>query len=987
MKFSAKKTGKLVAAGATLAVLVAANVVAGIYSPQITNVLCGTGDNFDAATETLELSDELCRKMGEESIVLLRNENQALPISDLNKVNLFGWGATDEGFLLKGVGSGSSTISEAKAKTLIDAFEEAEIEVNQDILDVYANFYSSNRNSVRQLSGSATYKLAEPAVSAFSDDLIASAKASSDVAIFVISRCGGENIGDLPAGYLDISAQEKEMLTFLKGNFSKVIVLLNTTNTMHTGFLEELDIDAALYVGITGQSAAIAIPEIITGQIITRYDADGNVTKEGAISPSGVLADTVAYYDQYDPTYANIAKGSNQYVEDIYYGYKWYETANEEGYFDGVETDFGTGYEGVVQYPFGYGLSYTDFEWELGGLTVTTADGVRELDAGATINLNDYEVNDKFTVTVNVTNVGDYAGKDVVQLYNTAPYIRGEVEKAHVNLIDFAKTPEIGIDEGVNNVGSVTLSFTPYDLASYDAYDKNGNGSATYELDEGTYQIKIMTDAHSVATMDQAIITFEASEDIVIATDPVSGEAIENRLTGEGAYAGLSIDGLDIGAATYMTREDFVGTFPTTQAARPNGAIINTANQFLYDEPYLDLPNAVTEEDNGLYLATLADGSKASKNQLEGKLGGEELVWNYELMEDLMDYDSETWELVLNQLTASEMETLIEQAGFRRIALESVGKPRQYDYDGPAGFNTNSLTGSWDGVSVDTATWTAYPSEALIGCSWNKDLMFELGRSMGAEANATSIDGWYAPGVNLHRNAYLGRNFEYYSEDGVLSGKLAAKVIYGAKTNGLSCYVKHFVCSDSGDNPRGTDTWLTEQNLRENALKPFELCVKEGGANAIMSAFNDIGSVWCGANYALLNEILRGEWGFRGMVLTDWTSGASRGGMDVQQGIRCGNDLWLNPNAAYSGGMSISNATDMKAARVACHNILYAVVDTEYSAEQYRNMDLEDIYQTSGSIGFKEEVFPWWIILLVAIDVVAAAGIGFWTFKILKKED
>lgn len=431
-----------------------------------------------------------------------------------------------------------------------------------------------------------------------------------------------------------------------------------------------------------------------------------------------------------------------------------------------------------------------------------------------------------------------------------------------------------------------------------------------------------------------------------------------------------------------MTRADFEGTFPKTTAPRPSGSIISQANQAYNDAPFNSLPPVNTGNRNNLYLATLEGGAKASQNQLEGS-GGAKLVWNYDLMEDLINYDSETWDLLLDQLSAQEMKNLVELGGFRRLAIESVGKPLQKDYDGPAGFNTNSLTGSWGGESVDTETWTAYPSEALMGCSWNKDLMFMLGRSMGAEADATAIEGWYAPGVNLHRNAYLGRNFEYYSEDGVLSGKLAAKVIYGAKTNGLTCYIKHFVCSDTGNNPRGTDTWLTEQNLRENVLKPFELAVKEGGANGIMSAFNDIGSVWCGANYALLTEILRGEWGFRGMVLTDWTDSSNRGSMSVKQGIRAGNDIWLNPGNTINGNdkIDVNNATDLKAARIACKNILYALVDTELTAKQYREMNIDDIYQTNGTIEFKEEVFAWWIPVLIGFDALCVIGCAVIIFK------
>lgn len=964
-----KKSVKVGVAALLLAALVGGNWAADYFETSITALLCGTGESFENAKLTLEQSDKLCRKVGDESIVLLKNENETLPMKDLTQVNVFGWGGSDEGFLLKGVGSGSSTISAKKSVSLLQAFEAAGIACNPDLVNFYKNWGTSNRNSLRRnsaLSTSNAYKLAEPAVGDL-EALISDAQAYSDTAIFVLSRCGGENMGDLPAGYLDITASEQATLDLLTQNFDKVVVLLNTTNTMHAGFLDDSGVDAAMYVGITGQSAAAAIPRIL----------------KGLVNPSGKLADTMPYGDAYDPTYANIAMGSNQYAESIYYGYKWYETADVEGYFDGVSNEYGDGYDGVVQYSFGYGLSYTDFEWEVDSLyTLNEAGEKQVLDHTKAIIADGIDPSEKIYLDVIVEN-GDVKGKDVVELYFTPEYISGEVEKAHVNLLDFAKTPELEAEAS----SKVTMSFTLYDMASYDCYDKNENGSAVWELDSGDYTLKLMTDSHHAKDCEYNEIVFQVNNDIIIDKDTTTGTDVENRFTGEGAYLGLQIDAIAYGGATYMTRADFEGTFPKTTAPKPNASIINEADNAYYDKPYLALPEIKTGQDNGLYLATFG-GSKATLNQLNGKdLDGATLEWNYELMEDLINYDSDTWNDLLDQMTAEEIKNLIELGGFRRLAVESVGKPLQMDYDGPAGFNTNTLTGSFGGEAVDTESWTAYPSEALIGCSWNKDLMFEMGRSMGAEADKTAIDGWYAPGVNLHRNAYLGRNFEYYSEDGVLSGKLAANVVYGAKTNGLICYVKHFVASDSGSNPRDTDTWMTEQCLRENVLKPFEIVVKEGGANAMMSAFNDLGSVWCGANYALLTEVLRDEWGFRGVVLTDWCSGGNRGGMSLRQGIRAGNDIWLNPYTTLSGdNLNTSDATDMKAARIAAKNVLYALVDAEYEAEQYRQMSVDDIYQTSGSIGFKEEVFAWWKPVVIGIDVLGAIAILVLLFSKSKAE-
>ncbi len=964
------KKVKVGVAALLLAGLVAGNWAANYFETSITAFLCGTGESFDNATLTLEQSDKLCRKVGDESIVLLKNENKTLPMRNLDKVNVFGWGGSDEGFLLKGVGSGSSTISAKKSVSLLQALEAEGIECNPDLVEFYKDWGKDNKSSLRTnsaLSTSNGYKLAEPSIGDV-EAQISEAQAYSDTAIFVLSRCGGENMGDLPAGYLDITASEQATLDLLVESFDKVIVLLNTTNTMHTGFLDDSGVDAAMYVGITGQSAAAAIPRILKGEV----------------NPSGKLTDTMPYGDEYDPTYANIAKGSNQYAESIYYGYKWYETADEEGYFDNVSNAYGDGYDGVVQYSFGYGLSYTDFEWSVDSLYTLNEKGEKQLlDHTKAIVADAIDPSETIYIDVVVDNVGDVAGKDVVELFFTPEYISGEVEKAHMNLIDFAKTPELEAEKS----GKITMSFTLYDMASYDCYDKNENGSSVWELDSGDYTLKLMTDSHNAKDCEYNEIVFQVNNDIIIDKDTTTGTEIENRFTGEGAYLGLQIDAIDYGGATYMTRADFEGTFPTKRASKPNATILNTANTTYYDEPYANLPEITTGKDNGLYLATLGDGSKATLNQLNGSLNGETLEWNYDLLEDLIDYDSDTWDDLLDQLTTTEIKNLIELGGFRRLAVESVGKPLQKDYDGPAGFNTNTLTGSWGGEAVDTETWTAYPSEALIGCSWNKDLMFEMGRSMGAEADKTAVEGWYAPGVNLHRNAYLGRNFEYYSEDGVLSGKLAANLVYGAKTNGLICYVKHFVASDSGDNPRGTDTWMTEQCLRENVLKPFEIIVKEGGANAMMSAFNDLGTVWCGANYALLTEILRDEWGFRGVVITDWSNSGSCGGMSVRQGVRAGNDLWLNPYTTYGGDvLNTSDATDMKAARIAVKNILYSLVDAEYEAEQYRNMDVDDLYQTSGSIGFKDEVFAWWKPLLVVIDILGAIVILVLLFGKSKEE-
>ncbi len=942
-------------------VMIAGTCVAKVYETGINNVLLGIDTNIEGeeVEQALSESDELCQKIGEESMVLLKN-NGALPLQtesedEIININVFGYGATDEGFLLKGVGSGSSTISSTKKVSLLDALDQEGFFVNDETLWPYENL-----SGARSYAASSTdvYNLVEPDISEF-DDMWEDAQEFSDIALFVISRDGGENCGEIPKTqddnpdktYLEISDSEQEMLDTLEEKFGTVIVLLNTTNTMHTGFLESEGIDAAMYVGLTGQSAALAIPRILRGEV----------------NPSGRTTDISTYMPDYDPTYVNneVYSSSITYAEDIYYGYKWYETAYADGYFDGISTDYGIGYDGIVQYPFGYGLSYTEFTQEIVEVSLPMGSNL--------------DKDSEITVTVRVTNTGDVAGKDVVELYYTPPYYNSEIEKAEMNLLDFGKTAELEPEE----YQDVELSFSAYDMASYDCYDLNGNGSATYELDEGEYKIRLMANSHPSAENILDEFSYNVTDCLVFSEDPDTGETVENRFTGEDAYAGCPTDGSTVGIdIDYMTREDFEGTFPTSRAPAPDTSAVNTAAQTLYDDPYTSYTsNPTTDVDSGLRIATLEDGSSPTYAQLTGNTD-DTLVYNEELMLDLADYDSETWDTLLDQMSIDDYIQLVQIGGFHTEPIVSIGKPLIYDYDGPAGFNTNSQTGSWNGKDIDTASWTAYPSEALIGCSWNKTLLYEMGLSMGAEGNLTGINGWYAPGVNLHRSAYTARNYEYYSEDGVLSGKLAANVILGAKANGLYCYLKHFACSEEGPNPTNVNTWITEQNLRENYLRPFEIAVKEGEANAIMSAFNRVGANWCGSNYGLITEVLRGEWGFEGSVITDWTTGGALGGMNVRQGVRAGNDLWLNPYTTLSsgGGLSSSNTIDVNLARNSCKNILYTFVDTWNYNYNFDDSELDNFTKVNIGVSSRSQGFAWWWIIVGVVDAIVFGLFIFFLF-------
>ena len=956
--------------GIVLVALIVGNVLCGVNATLITRMLCGTGLTYDTSQveNAQALGDELCREIAEEGIVLLKNRedadgNAVLPLASdhSKKLNVFGWNSSDSGFLLRGIGSGSSTIREEATVTLQDALKQGGFQLNQQLVDLYDSLKKDQFNE--------RTKIIQPDPSVYTDSLIESAKEFSDTALVVLSRIGGENMEmpmtqtkisttgnstDAERTYLQTSAEEDALLEMVGKNFDKVIVIVNTSNTMHLNALENDNIDAVLYVGLLGQSGAAAIPKILTGEV----------------DPSGKTTDTYIYDPKNDPAYANYNWQTTtphiQYLEDIYFGYKWYETADAEGYWKDVSNAYGKGYDGVVQYPFGHGLSYTDFEWEITDLSIPRGSNLTK--------------DSKIEVTVAVTNTGEVKGKDVVQLYYTPPYTDGGIEKAYVNLVAFAKTTELEPGQRQENI---KLSFSAYDMASYDAYDANKDSFRGYELEAGSYEIKLMKDAHTLSGCEGATIEYKVAETITFPNDPVTNAEVENRFTDKSAYGDLPIDGSTIGASQeYLTRADFKGSFPS-QPSKPDNDINwfdqATSPAYYLNTSYDQDKMPVTGVEHDLRLVTKEDGSFATADELGGKTEAK-LVYNEKLIRELAeDYNSSKWNDLLDQMSLADMFELVECAGFRTEDVASIGKPYMVDCDGPAGFNVQMQSVS------NTDVWTAYPSETLIGCSWNTELMYNMGLSMGVEAKASGVSGWYAPGVNLHRSAYNGRNFEYYGEDAVLSGKLAAEVIRGAKANGLTCYLKHFVASEAGNNPQGVATWLTEQNLRENYLRPFEIAVKEGDANAMMTAFNRVGGIWAGGNYALCTEILRNEWGFRGMVVTDWTMGGPD--MAPKQGIRAGNDAWLNPNGSIAESVKLdqSDPTNAYCVRLCSKNILYTMCDTYTYAKDHEGTK-DDRYNVTLSVPTYKAPFAWWVVVLVVIDVTAVAAMGISTYFLLRKK-
>lgn len=982
-----KRVTLTVVAAVLLAVLIAFNAV--LASPLggfIHQWMAGTA--YTPPDEaTVNDADAVIREIAEESMVLIKNDDGFLPRPANEKFNLFGWASTDQGFQLVGGGSGGTTVDvdEERYVSLAEAFRDADVEINEDLYQEYSDY------SAVDADGGATGAdndrgWINPDAGWYTQELMQNAHDFSTTAVVVLNRWGAENGGNgellnLGSGkasggtYLELSANEKAMFQKLQEYNFNVVVLLNTTNPIEFGAFEQYtNIKSILYVGIPGQSGASAIPRILTGEI----------------NPSGKLADTYAKdWQTHNPTFNNTVSVNNNisYKEGIYIGYKWYETAYTAGYFERV----GTTYEDVVAYPFGHGLSYTTFSKEIiadaSAYDVEThpeLEGTTPFFQASTI-----DPAQKYSVIVRVKNTGDVAGREVAELYFTPPYddssSNNQVEAASVNLLAFNKTDLLypAGDEKHASEQDVVLTFTGYDLASYDAYDMDSNNFAGYELLKGVYTVSLRDNAHVVTELPADAAVSSTNEIVVnipdivrIENDPITGKKVENRFTGSNAYANSPIDG----GFTYLSRKDQFANF-NSATAQQNPASAYSNPNYAYPGDSTDTSDIQYGQDNGLYLTTVF-GDKPYLQELGGVkdvAASEDLMRDDDLFEELDDWNSETWDPFLDQLRQDTIRSLIYIGGFRTIALEEVGKPRCTDSDGPAGFNDNVMHAG------ETCIFPVFPAETLSGCSWSTRLMYYLGRVQGNVGVSVGRQGWYAPGVNLHRSVYNSRNYEYYSEDPVLSGKLAARTVLGAKRSNLYCYVKHFVLSDNGQNAQNWPEWVTEQALRENYLKPFEICVKEGEANAMMSAFNRLGSVWCGYNHALLTDVLRTEWGFHGSVVTDWGQGYM---YELGRGVKAGNDLWLvNDVNDYAGDGGSSNRLNFNDPAVACavrqsvKGILYTYVDTYVAAKKYSELPPEEKEEDAFDVDLSVNVnnartSPLFTALWAVGDVVLCLGIA-----------
>ena len=933
-------------------------------------------------TESSLKGETLAKQIEGEGAVLLENNNSTLPLvrAAASKVNVFGWSSTQ--WVYSGSGSGRVTHIETD---FIKAMEDYGIETNTDLTDYYTNFLSERPYMGKVQSGNVgtlkTYSsqfsvLYEPSFDSYPSDLLADAKDYSDTAIVVISRVGGES-NDLPKyqrycntqggrtikedktrTYLDISQDEEDLLNYVTGAYAHTIVLINSTNAMNLSFLKDYRIGAALFTGATGESAASALPPIIYGET----------------DPSGKLTDTFAYSFDSNPAYAvsgptekdtthnyysntnvkgiypNVSGVTNgnvsdsptypgcffvDYREGIYLGYKWYETADAEGYFSTVDNQYGKGYEGVVEYPFGYGLSYTSFTTEIVSSSVTAGD-------------NNYD--DEIRLSVKVTNTGNVKGKKTVQLYLTKPYTLNGIEKSAVELADYGKTLEL--EPNANEL--VDLSVKLSDFADYDENDANKNGFSGYELEKGNYVFTVRDNSHNISSGDNTY-TYKLSSDLRIENDPVSGEKIQNRLLADNDD-GFAIDGSDSDQdITYLSRSDFRSTFPNEESAadRQLSTELISLNKSQYSSKYVNDFDLAHEDDYSSYPEFGSDDSDPIYE--DGKVTD----LGYELG---ADFSSSKWDSLLNTVSKAEAMNSTLHGYTHNEDISSIGKPYTREVDGPA--QAGSFNVSSNGLG--------YPNATVLAQTFNSDLAYQFGKQLGTDAQANGFDGLYAFGINLHRTPFGGRNYEYLSEDSFLTGTMSANETKGCLNVGTYCYMKHFIGYEQETDRDGLYTWMSEQTLRQNYLKPFVMAIRKGGLNGIMTSYNRLGATWAGGNYSLIHELLEKEIGYKGSVITDYADHQTY--MNQDQALRAGGSLWMD-GYLNDGKFFYSTSSDvfLNSLKEATKRNVYTFLNTAYMNKQYKeNGDGEFI-----SV-HKPTPYYWWTTVLYAIDGVTACGVGVW---------
>lgn len=830
---------------------------------------------YTLSDATVSKANELAKDVQSEAVTLLKNDDSNLPLSG-KKVNVFGWGSTNP--VYGGTGSGSMS-KQYKTVSLLDGMKQAGLKTNTELSKLYTD-YRKDRPEVGMFAQDWT--LPEVPAKQYSDKLVSDAKDFSDEAVVVLTRVGGEG-ADLPTdmkakgityknnskdyddfqkgeSFLQLSKTERDMIDLVTSNFKKVTLVYNGANTFQFDFLNDYpQIQSVVWCPPAGQTGFSALGEVLAGETNPSGKTSDtflkDLTKSVSYNNFGKfeytnMADKAAKYKGFTGDDVTAIPGFVNYSEGIYVGYKFYETASDEGLIN---------YDDTVAFPFGYGLSYTSFDQKL--------DSVKYKGG-------------KVTVTATVTNTGDKAGKDVVEAYYNPPYTDGGIEKASKNLAGFEKTKELQPGESQK----VTVKFDDDDMASYDY-----KGAKAYVLEKGDYDISIQSDSHHV--IDHKAITVK---------DTVTYDSDSNTHNGDKTVATNQFDDV-AGDVTYLSRADRFANYKEATAAPTNFKMSDKAKETFYNNSNYD-PKKFDKDSDKMPTTGAKNGLKLS--DMYGK-----------------DYDDADWDKLLDQLTFDDMDNLIANGGYGTQALKSVGKIQLTDADGPASLNNN-----FTGVGS-----IGFPASTAFACTWNKDLAKQFGEMIGDMAHDMHVAGWYAPAMNIHRNAFSGRTFEYFSEDSLLSGVMASSEISGAKSKGVYSFMKHFALNDQ--ETKRTEmlcTWTNEQAMREIYLKPFEMSVKEGGAQAVMSSFNYIGNTYAGADSALLQTVLRGEWGFKGFVLTDYFGGY--GYQNADQEVRAGNDSML-ATTKITNHITDKSATSVKAMRQAAHNILY----TAANSWQYAN--------------------------------------------------
>ena len=848
-----------------LAVVVCVNMIC--FGPMSTLIGLATG-NGTLSDETNEEAAEVAEEIMEDGIVLLKNES-LLPLNETKKLNIFGWESINPAY----GGAGSGGINDLyDIVSLNQGLENAGFSINQKLVDFYNNYGADDPEmSIQKQS----WTLPEPPVDTYSDELIKSAKEYSDVAVVVLSRKAGEGHNDIPMDvrkaaydnnsdeyddfpegehYLQLSQTERDMVDMVCSNFDNVIVIYNGANQFELGFADEYpQIKSVVWCPGTGNVGFNALGKVFSGEVNPSGKTPDTFIYDMTTAPWWNNAEKTEYTNLADMAVEGMNAGTAQvyapaftnYVEGIYVGYKYYETAAQEGAID---------YDKTVQYPFGYGLSYTEFEQKMGELE---------------------EKDGQISVDVEVTNSGDVAGKDVVEVYYKPPYTNGGIEKSSANLIEFAKTDLLQPGESQ----TVTVTFSIEDMASYDE-----NNAKAYVLEKGDYVISINSDSHTA--LDQK--TYTADKDVVY-----KGE--NKRASDDTAATNVFEDAK--GDVTYLSRADHFANYEEATAAPASAELgepyvseyhLNSnfdKTTYLNDEDVMPTTGA----DNGLTLADMRDA----------------------------DYDDPRWEKLLDQLTVDEMANMIAMAGYQTAAMDSVGKVATLDFDGPAAINNN-----FTGVGS-----IGFPIEVVIASTWNKGLAQAWGECMGKISQEMGAEGWYAPGMNTHRTAFGARNYEYFSEDGVLAGNMGAKAVEGARKYGVYSYIKHFALYEG--NAKMVSVWSNEQAIREIYLKPFEISVKQGGANAVMVSWSFLGDKWTGESSNLMNTVLRDEWGFRGMALTDFFRNNGHGFMNADAALANGVDVMLSTfNGEENNVANPEHPTAVLQMRNACKNVMYTVVSS-----------------------------------------------------------